>query len=250
VLLIAALVGGVSGGLVAHFAEKDTNTTENGAAASTPPPPSTALPDIPTIISDISESVVTIDVKSRVSFGPRTIEQEAAGTGFVFSSNGLIATNAHVVEGASSISVQLPDGSSLVATLVGSDATHDLALIHIDRADLVPMPLGNSSDLQVGDLVIAVGNALALEGGPTASMGIVSALGRTVTTAEGDTLSHLIQTDAAINEGNSGGPLTDRAGDLVGINTIASTGAENIGFAIAIDDALPVLQALQAGGNW
>jgi S1-C subfamily serine protease len=167
----------------------------------------------------------------------------------VLAADGIIATNAHVISGARAITVLLPDGSVLPATVVGTDAANDLAVVRIDRTGLMPMPLGKSADLRVGDLVIAVGNALALEGGPTASMGIVSALNRTVTTTDGRTVTHLIQTDAAINEGDSGGPLTNRSGQLIGINAIGATGAENIGFAIAIDEALAILERLRTSGQ-
>jgi len=253
-LMAAAAIGGaISGGLVASLSD-DTgrppsataSPTATPTAPSSPPP---GLPDIPAIIANIRQSVVAIEVSVTVSLGPRTITQKAAGTGFVFTSDGMIATNAHVVDGARSISAALADGSIVAASLIGSDSASDLAVIHVEKSGLVPMTLGRSASLRVGDLVISVGNALALEGGPTASMGIVSALNRTITATDGSTLSHLIQTDAAINEGDSGGPLTNRSGELVGINTIGSTSAENIGFAIAIDEALPILNRLRTSGQ-
>ncbi|HLF76589.1 MAG TPA: trypsin-like peptidase domain-containing protein [Dehalococcoidia bacterium] len=248
---VAAIAGAISGGLVASLSKdggpSETAATAQPPAAATPPSAPPGLPDIPAIIANVRQSVVTIEVTVIGMIGPRSFTQRAAGTGFVLTSDGMIATNAHVISGAQSISVTLPDGSSVPASVVGSDSANDLAVVDIEKTGLTPMPLGKSNDLRVGDLVIAVGNALALPGGPTASMGIVSALNRTITATDGSSLSHLIQTDAAINEGDSGGPLTNRSGELIGINTIGSTSAENIGFAIAIDDAVPVLERLRAG---
>jgi putative serine protease PepD len=248
-LVAAAIAGAISGGLVVHFEEPGTPASHEPVAVVTPPGGPPGLPDIPAIIDNIRQSVVAIEVTTAVSLGPRTVTQEAAGTGFVLTSDGMIATNAHVVEGARSITVTLADGSVLPASVVGSNTASDLAVIRVDKSGLAPMALGKSANLRVGDIVISVGNALALEGGPTASMGIVSALNRTITASDGSTLSHLIQTDAAINEGDSGGPLTNRSGELVGINTVGSTSAENIGFAIAIDEALPILQRLRASSQ-
>ncbi len=206
-----------------------------------------SLPNVPLIIANARPSIVLIEVQVPVQFGPRTTISEASGSGFIFTANGLIITNAHVVSGAQRITVTLADGSSLPGTLEGVDEAADIALVQIDRTGLVPLPIGNSADLQAGDFVVAIGNALALKGGPTASYGIVSALNRTVA-VENQTLSNLIQTDAAINEGDSGGPLLDAAGEVVGINTIASTNSQNIGFCIPIDDALDVIARLKAGG--
>ncbi len=237
-LIVAALVvGGIAGGIVAAALDDD-----DGLAPGNGAPP--AFPDIPTMIEDLRQSVVTIDVVRRISEGPRTITEEGAGTGIVLTEDGLIATNAHVVADATTITVTFSDGESVRAALLGMDEGEDLAVLEADRDGLSPITFGDSSDLRVGDLVVAVGNALALEGGPTATMGIVSALKRSVYTSGGNILEDLIQTDAAINEGDSGGPLVDRNGELVGINSAGTLTAENIGFAIAIDTALPILEAL------
>ena len=148
---------------------------------------------------------------------------------------------------STSITVVLADTTRVPATLVGASTTEDLALLHVDRTGLAPVRIGSSSDLRVGETVVAMGNALALAGGPTVSMGIVSALGRSLTVSQ-TTYADLVQTDAAISAGNSGGPLLDHEGEVVGINSAAATSsaAENIGFAIAIDHALPVLRTLGA----
>jgi putative serine protease PepD len=135
--------------------------------------------------------------------------------------------------------------------VVGEDATHDLAILKIAGVSGLPtVQLGNSSSLQVGDGVIAIGNALGLGGSPTVTEGIVSALNRTVPGGRtSTTLSGLVQTDAAINPGNSGGPLVNSSGQVVGINTEVSTQGQNIGFAIAIDQVKPLLPLLEKGGS-
>ncbi|MGE0059172.1 MAG: S1C family serine protease [Dehalococcoidia bacterium] len=244
VALVAAVVGGVSGGVVANL------TAETPQAVTTivevTPEPSTTVADLPATIATVSKSVLAIRVTAVIGSPPRTYEVDGAGTGFVLSADGTIATNAHVISGAQHITVMLPDGTGLPATVVGVDSATDLAVLRIDRTDLIPISLGRSADVRIGDEVIAVGNALSLEGSLTASRGIVSALHRSITTSQGRVASNLIQTDAAINEGDSGGALTNRSGQLVGINNAASGSGENIGFAIPIDDALPILLRLAA----
>jgi putative serine protease PepD len=172
---------------------------------------------------------------------------QGAGTGFIISSDGQIATNAHVVADASKIEVKFADGSTAPATVLGVDRTDDLAVIQVDKTGLTALSLGTSADLRIGEPVVAIGNALDLTGGPTATEGIVSALDRTIDTSEGEHLTHLVQTDAAINPGNSGGPLLTLDGKVVGINSAGSQDAQNIGFAIAIDTARPIVEQLQQG---
>ncbi|MBV8161124.1 MAG: trypsin-like peptidase domain-containing protein, partial [Acidimicrobiia bacterium] len=179
-----------------------------------------------------------------------------AGTGIVLTPDGQLLTNAHVVAGATSIKVTIAnDTQAHDATVMGVDTTHDLALVKISGVSNLPVAeLGNSSDLKVGDSVIAIGNALNLQGGMTVTEGIVSALNRSIDAGSAggggnESLSGLIQTDAAINPGNSGGPLVNAAGQVVGINTATSGDAQNIGFAIAIDNAKPVIDQLRAGGG-
>ncbi len=158
-------------------------------------------------------------------------------------------TNAHVIGSIGDITVVLADGSEHGATLVGSSPGDDLAVIQVEGVDgLVPAQLGSSDDLQVGDEVIAIGNALNLGGEPTVTRGIVSAKDRDLA-AEGVTLEGLIQTDAAINPGNSGGPLVNAAGQVVGVNTAIVADAQNLGFSIAIDRARPIIEDLEAGGG-
>lgn len=249
-LLIAILAGGISGGVVARLARPEASSSPAASPAITATPSATITPsvessDIPDIIASVRRSVVAIEVVSTVRIGPRLFTQRGAGTGIILTSTGAIATCAHVVSGAEEITVTMADGSTASATVAGTDADADLAVIVIDRTGLVPMPLGRSSGLRVGQPVVVIGNALVLEGGPTASLGIVSALGRTITTTDGATYTQLIQTDAAMNAGDSGGPLIDGAGRLVGINNAAASVAENVGFAIPIDVAIPILQGLR-----
>lgn len=182
------------------------------------------------------------------------------GSGVIYNNQGHILTNNHVIEGAQQLLVSLPDGRSFPAKLVGADPQTDLAVIQISGNDLPTAGLGNSGDLQVGDWVVAIGNALALSGGPTVTAGVVSALGRTVqepgdNTGGGPFLFDAIQTSAPINPGNSGGPLVNLDGGVIGINTLVAgqaepgVAAQGIGFAIAIDTAKPIADQLVATGR-
>ncbi len=181
-----------------------------------------------------------------------------AGSGFIYDPAGYIITNNHVVEGAQQLQVVLPppDNRTFTATLVGRDPQTDLAVLKIDGTNLPTVPLGNSSQLRVGEWVVAIGNALALPGGPTVTEGVVSATGRdeqeppsqSAPNTVGPTLYGLIQTDAAINPGNSGGPLVNMQGEVVGINTLGSTQAQGINFSIAIDGAKLIAQQLRDHG--
>jgi S1-C subfamily serine protease len=183
------------------------------------------------------------------------------GSGVVYDDQGHILTNNHVVAGAQQLTVALPDGSVYPASLVGADPYTDLAVLKVDGQHLPVARFGDSQQLQVGDWVVAIGNALALPGGPTVSAGVVSALGRTVQepgqtgNSQGPYLFDVIQTDAPINPGNSGGPLIDLQGRVVGINTLVAGQAEpgvqaqGIGFAISIATAKPIADQLVATGH-
>lgn len=182
------------------------------------------------------------------------------GSGVIYDSQGHILTNDHVVEGADSLLIALADGRSFPGTLVGTDPLTDLAVVQVSGDNLPVAELGRSSDLQVGDWVVAIGNALALPGGPTVTQGVVSALNRSVqepgtTQAAGPLLVGLLQTDAPINPGNSGGPLADLDSQVIGINTLVAGQAEpgvqsqGIGFAISIDTAKQIADQLVTTGH-
>jgi serine protease Do len=173
---------------------------------------------------------------------------EGAGSGWILDEDGLIVTNNHVVEGAQNITVTLDDGRTFTAESVSTDALNDLAVIKIDAHNLPALKTGNSSRLRVGDWVIAIGNAL--DQGISATEGVVSQLGISLQVDQNQTLYDLIKTSAAINEGNSGGPLVNLAGEVVGITSakVASIGVESMGYAISIDTALPILQELITKG--
>jgi putative serine protease PepD len=176
----------------------------------------------------------------------------AQGTGFVIDADGDIVTNHHVVEGATSIKVTFADGTTAEAKLVGSDATTDLAVIHVDvpSGELHPLAFGDSSAVQVGDPVVAIGDPYGLEN--TVTAGIISALDRTITSPNNHPIGGAIQTDAAINSGNSGGPLLDLSGHVIGVNSqieSSSGGNIGIGFAVPANTAKTVVSQLIADGK-
>ena len=196
--------------------------------------------DLPDVVAAAKDSVVTITTESSRggSWSVFQVPSTGVGSGIVVTSGGLILTNNHVVDGARTLTVTTSDGQELDATLVATDPEHDLAIIRADDGDLTPARLGDSSTLEVGQTVLAIGSPLG-EFTETVTRGIVSALDRTITVADQfsgrlERLSGLIQTDAAINPGNSGGPLIDESGAVVGINTAVSRDAEGIGFAVPV----------------
>jgi serine protease Do len=207
---------------------------------------------IVTLVQRVRPAVVnvTTDTIDQTQFGGQ--QGKGVGSGFIVRSDGIIVTNYHVVENAQRITVITPepDTQRYEARVIGGDQAADLAVLKVDAQDLPTVPLGSSADLQLGQRVVAIGYALALKGGPTVTTGIVSALGRSIQASDPNcdvcdngvrTYSDVIQTDAAINPGNSGGPLLNLDGEVVGINSAGSGGAENIGFAIAIDAAKPTI---------
>ncbi|HUR49692.1 MAG TPA: trypsin-like peptidase domain-containing protein [Acidimicrobiales bacterium] len=241
IALASALIGGVvGGGMVATVGDQDSG----GGSALLAGGGGDAL-TIQQVLAKVEPAVVAIGIP-----GVRG-EDAGAGTGFIVSADGEVLTNAHVVAGTGTVEVKLPgETGRRLADLVATDARADIALIRIRGArGLATAELGRSSRLRVGQSVIAIGNALALPGGPSVTTGIVSALERTVE-GDGEILENMIQTDAAINPGNSGGPLVDANGRVVGVNTAVIRGlAEGIGFAIPSDIVRPVLERLRSGGG-
>lgn len=243
--IVGALAGAVVGALVAAgvTVALDDDPATTTRAVATPVTTAEGALDIRGIVDQVSPSVVAIQTSQTTSRGVF----EGAGTGIVLSKDGLVLTNAHVIGSLGGTKVVLADGSEHDATLVGASPDDDIAVIKVDGVDdLQPAALGSSDDLQVGDEVIAIGNALNLGGDPTVTRGIVSATERDLE-AQGIRLEGLIQTDAAINPGNSGGPLVNAAGQVVGMNTAIVADAQNLGFSIAIDRAEPIIEDLKAG---
>ena len=238
-LLAGALLTSACGGGLGITIESPAPAT-GPAVTPSPLPPIDPDQPIPAVVERVSPSVV--NVRANQAGGPG-----GTGTGFIVRPNGIIVTNFHVVDGAFSIQVTVADGREFEARAIGGDPNADLAVLEIEAQDLPTVELGDSDALRLGETVVALGFALALEGGPSVTSGIVSAKGRTIE-AEGprgpNTLEDLIQTDAPINPGNSGGPLVDLAGRVVGINTagVQASAAENIGFAIAINRGRPIIE--------
>ena len=256
VVIAVAILGaacGDSGSSTSAPSPAPTATAEPSSTA----PSGDSGPTLPTVdlVQRLRPSVVHIasEVAAADIFGQLN-PQQGVGTGFIIDGQGHIVTNNHVVtlDGdtpAQKITVTLADGRQFQAQIVGRDPPTDLAVLKIDATGLQPAPVGNSSSLQVGQDVVAIGNALDLAGGPTVTKGVVSALNRVI---EESTVSipDAIQTDASINPGNSGGPLVDMRGRVVGITTAVIRGnAEGIGLAISIDSAKPVVDELIQNGK-
>ncbi len=208
------------------------------------------------IVQQVSPAVVNISAEAIVrqadpffgEFFSRRRRVESLGSGFVIAANGTVVTNAHVIEGASRILVTLADGRELEAEVLGFDRDSDLAVLKVDGARLPAIPLGTSSDLMIGETVVALGNPLGLSN--TVTTGVLSARGRTVPAESGEVVyTDFLQTDASINPGNSGGPLVNLDGHVIGINTAIVAGAEGIGFAIPADRARRVVEDLLRFGS-
>ena len=212
------------------------------------------LPNIADTVERVRPAVVSIVARtvSRDRFG-RQSTGFGSGTGVIFDESGLVLTNNHVIEGGVEITVTLDDGTQVEAEIIGADLLSDLAVLRLPGDGYPSLPLRENGSLRAGDWVIAIGNALALPGGPTVTVGVVSALGRSIESTPGVTLYDLIQTDTSINPGNSGGPLIDLGGNLVGINTAVLRGSsgvsvEGIGFAVDVETAQQVaLQLVELG---
>jgi serine protease Do len=251
-LALLAVIATACSVSLGHKDDQASTTSTAGTDASSSLP--TAKEPVEAVVRNVLPAVVnvTTDIFTQDQLG-NPQQGQGVGTGFVVRSDGVIVTNCHVVEGASKITVSSSDEhpKEYDARLIGADCEHDLAVLKIQANGLATVPLGNSDDLQLGQRVVAIGYALALDGGPTVTTGIVSSLDRTIqaqdpqctvcsTNASGvafRTYDNVIQTDAAINHGNSGGPLVDMQGRVVGINSAGDDAAENIGFAIPIDSA-------------
>jgi putative serine protease PepD len=258
--LVAALVAGafigVGGGAATYAALSSGNTktvVRQVTVGDSQPASSSSGLSVNAIYQRTHKGVVEITVSGRTQespFGGQT--QQAQGSGFVYDTEGRIVTNEHVVDGAQSVSVKLWNGKSYDATVVGTDPSTDLAVLDLDApaSVLSPLPLGNSDKVQVGNTVVAIGSPFGLE--QTVTAGIVSALHRQMTSPNNFTIDNSIQTDAAINHGNSGGPLINSSGQVIGVNAqIASDsgGNEGVGFAIPSNTAKSIVSQLIDSGK-
>lgn len=216
------------------------------------------LPNIADTVERVRPAVVSIVARivTQDRFGRQSVGF-GSGTGVIFDESGLVLTNNHVIEGGVEVTVTQDDGTQVTAEVIGADRLSDLAVLQLPGDGYPALPLRENGALRAGDWVIAIGNALALPGGPTVTVGVVSALGRSIEASPGITLYDLIQTDTSINPGNSGGPLIDLNGNLVGINTAVLRGTgqggsisvEGIGFAIDIETAQQVAEQLVELGH-
>ncbi|MFZ9232147.1 MAG: S1C family serine protease [Ilumatobacteraceae bacterium] len=272
-VVLAAVFGGFMGAQIAQSGDDASSTDvvmtddsmapsdvsmapsevgSTGAPVVTAPATDDRLPvmDVANVVEIIEPSVVTVVSEIDEGFGMG----QGTGTGVVITADGEILTNAHVVDGASKVSVLFSDSiDPISAVVLAKDVGNDLALLKIDATGLTPAVFADPESIGVGDEVVAVGFALDLDGGPTVTRGIISALNRTIENGDG-ALDGLIQTDAAISSGNSGGPLVNSRGQVVGINTAvftstAGTAANNVGFSISVGEALPVIDELRAISN-
>jgi serine protease Do len=213
------------------------------------PPPATAvqgsLPSFADLVAQVRKAVVAVNTEVvSYDFFNRPTTQQGAGSGWIIDSNGIIVTNNHVIEGASSITVTLDDGRTFTAQSVHADPFTDLAVLKIDAAGLSTVSIGDASRLRVGDPVVAIGNPLGL--GISAKPGWVSRLGVPLQISDTETLYDLIETDAPINPGNSGGALVSMSSQVIGITSakISMVGVEGMGYAISINQAMPIIQQL------
>lgn len=254
-MFLLGLTGGIIGGIVAAFIgvsimKEDTVANSNNTTNEvTSYKFSTVENPVVAISKQVGPSVVGIKVSytAQTFFG--STEAEGEGSGIIYSKDGYIITNYHVVSEAinsdkAKVTVMLSNGDSLEAKVVGGDEVTDIAVIKVEKTDLTAAEFGDSDAVEVGELAVAIGNPLGQEFAGSVTVGYISALNRTITS--GGTTYNLIQTDAAINSGNSGGPLVSTTGKVIGINTakISATGVEGMGFSIPINEVLPIVEEL------
>lgn len=245
--LICSLVGGGIGGVVGANSV-DTSSSQGGGAAVQLVGNSGEISPVVAIAQKVTPSIVGVKTYTTYNnYWGQPISGQGSGSGIIFREDGYIVTNYHVIENASSVSVTLGDGNEYEAQIVGSDSSSDLAVLKIDKTGLPAAQFGDSDELQVGELVVAIGNPLGYEN--TVTDGIVSGLNRQLTNYT-DTMT-LIQTNASINSGNSGGALVNSKGEVIGINSakLVASNAEGMGFALSINEVKPILEELVSKGH-
>jgi S1-C subfamily serine protease len=199
---------------------------------------------IVTAVEKAKNAVVKIDKYTTINGSERLT---GTGSGFVFSSDGLILTNAHVIENSGLLKVSLLDGNEFTGEIIGRDKDADIAIIKIFGSGYTPVRLGSSGDLKIGQLVIAIGNPLGYQ--HSVSVGVLSGVGRTMSTPGGQLVDDILQSDAAMNPGNSGGPMINTDGEVIGINTAIIPSAQNLSFSIGIDSAKEIARYLISDGK-
>jgi len=256
-LCVAAVAGGGAGAGAVALSHRSSGGTPAASAPAAQVSNTAAGSSLTVgqIAKKDTSGVVEVDATSTNNQSPypgSSSQSAAEGTGFVYDTKGDIITNEHVVDGSSTVRVKLSDGSTYKATVVGTDISTDIAVLHIDApaSKLTPLALGDSSALAVGDGVVAIGNPFGLDG--TVTSGIVSAINREISAPDGTPIEGAIQTDAAINHGNSGGPLFDLAGKVIGITSQIqsdSGGNDGIGFAVPSNTVKNIADQLIAKGS-
>jgi len=258
-MLASALIGGLAGGYVVSSQLFNTNKSNTGLSNTSAQQININLSDsmyyAAAVAAKSSKSVVgiTSDVTQSINtiFGPQTQKGQSMGSGFIIDPNGYILTNAHVIGDGQyeNINVSLIDGSIEKGEVLWYDTSLDLAIVKINKTGLPAVDIGDSDNLRVGDPVVAIGNPMTLDLERTVTDGIISGLNRSISFENGTVIEPLIQTDASINSGNSGGPLFNAEGKVIGINTAKMTSGEGLGFSIPINTAKPIVQQIISTGK-
>lgn len=260
VALVAALVGGLSGGYIAT-SQLNIASSKNGEKTGiTAQDININLSDNTYFAAAVAEKAqktvvgITTDVVQQYNtfFGPQTQKSQSMGSGFIIDPDGYIVTNAHVIGDGKyeNITVSLIDGSTEVGDVLWYDTTLDLAVVKINKTGLPAVELGDSDTLMVGEPSVAIGNPMTLDLERTVTQGIISGLNRSIAFEDGTVIEPLIQTDASINSGNSGGPLFNAKGQVIGINTAKMSTAEGLGFSIPINIAKPIIEQIINDGSF
>lgn len=257
IVLVAALIGGVAGGYI--ISSRINVSNSNTSSALTAKDININLTDDAYFAEAVAEKGqktvvgITTDVVRQYNtfFGPQTQKGQSMGSGFIVDPNGYIVTNAHVIGDGKyeKITVSLIDGSTEVGEVLWYDTTLDLAIVKINKTGLPAVEFGDSDQLKVGEPVVAIGNPMTLDLERTVTQGIVSGLDRSIAFEDGTVIEPLIQTDASINSGNSGGPLFNAKGQVIGINTAKVSTAEGLGFSIPVSTAKPIIDQIIKNGK-